>query len=86
MSGQDHMETCLYLEVLHTGMQMDASILFPLACNTVNINEENTQIYILYPYYTLDALYNSAELKTCFCHAWSDIYKHVNILYNTVYG
>ena len=33
----------------------------------------------------MDALYNSAELKTCFCHAWSDIYKCVNILYTTVH-
>lgn len=44
-----------------------------------------THTYILYPYYTLDALYNSAELKTCFCHAWSDIYKCVNILCTTVH-
>lgn len=32
----------------------------------------------------MDALYNSAELKTCSCHARSDIYKRVNILSSTV--
>lgn len=64
--------------------KQDTSILDAGLYNTVNNNEEDTETYILYPYYTLDALYNSAELKTCFCHAWSDIYKCVNILYTTV--
>ena len=39
-----------------------------MLCLYIN-NNEDTQTYILYPYYTLDAFYNSAELKTCFCHA-----------------
>lgn len=40
-----------------------------LACRRQVNNNEDTQTYILYPYYTFDALYNSAELKTCFFHA-----------------
>lgn len=52
MSGQDHMETCLYFEVYTQGCKW-MQVSFPLACNTQSIIMEKTHKFTFYTLITL---------------------------------